>query len=236
MRKSILLIVIILFVSLWQIHTQTTNNQTKVSKTNFVHSKFVLRSEHEKDVEGVAFNPNSKWLASADNGGKIVLWNLKTQKQEYVFTGKNFSEVAFDPKGILMAAAGFDHKVYLWDVWSKKLLFELPHDAEIETIAFSRYSHLLASAGGDRVIKLWDSRTGREVYKFVGHEDSIYSVAFSPDGEKMASGSRDKTIRIWDVGSGRQLQVLSGNADSIYSVFLQLKRKTSCFRRSGRKR
>jgi WD40 repeat protein len=218
MRKSILLIVIILFSCLWQIYTQTTNKQTNNTKTDSQWIKSVLRNEHEKDVEGVAFSADGKWLASADNGGKIILRNLKNQKQEYVFTGKNFSEVAFDPKGILLAGGGFDYKVYLWDILSKKLLFELPHNAEVETIAFSSNSHLLASAGGDRVIKLWDSRTGREVCNFVGHEDSIYSVAFSPDGETMASGSRDKTIRIWDVGSGKQLQVLSGNSDSIYSV------------------
>ncbi|MDQ3064339.1 MAG: hypothetical protein M3R14_15975, partial [Acidobacteriota bacterium] len=155
MKQLALTIALILMACAWQNHGQTTNNQTDVSKSNSQWSRFTLRGEHENDVEGIAFNPNGKWLASADNSGKVILWNLKTQKQEYVFTGKNFSEVAFDPKGILMAAAGFDHKVYLWDILSKKLLFELPHDAEIEAIAFSRYSHLLASAGGDKVIKLW---------------------------------------------------------------------------------
>lgn len=120
MKHLALTIAIILTACAWQIRAQTTNNQTDVSKTNSQWSRFTLRGEHEKDVEGVAFNPNGKWLASADNGGKVVLWNLKTQQQEYVFTGKNFSEVAFDPKGILITAAGFDHKVYLWDILSKK--------------------------------------------------------------------------------------------------------------------
>ena len=106
--KIFFLFVAIFVAFLGQIQTQTAKHQTSISETNLEWSKSVLRGEHQKDVEGAAFSPDGKWLASADNGGKIVLWNLQTNKPEYIFTGKNFTEAVFDPKGILLAAGGFD--------------------------------------------------------------------------------------------------------------------------------
>jgi len=69
-------VVIILFVCLWQIHTQTTNSQTNFTETNYQWTKCILRGEHEKDVEGVAFNPNGKWLASVSDDKNVILWEV----------------------------------------------------------------------------------------------------------------------------------------------------------------
>ncbi len=178
----------------------------------------VLRAEHEKDVEGVAFSPDGRLLASADNGGKIVLWNLSQRRPIRVFTGANFTEVAFSPDGRLLVGAGFDKRVRVWNVRSGRALHVMKHTAEVEALSYSPDGRLVASAGGDRVVRLWETSKWSQAFELAGHTDSIYGLAFSPEGRLLASSSRDRTIRLWDVATGRQLRVLSGHTDSVYSL------------------
>jgi transcriptional regulator with XRE-family HTH domain len=70
-------------------------------------------------VYGVAFSPNGKLLASADDDGTVRLWNPVTGSPVgaplHVSTRPGLVTMAFSPDGRLLASAGGDGTVRLWN-------------------------------------------------------------------------------------------------------------------------
>jgi WD40 repeat protein len=73
-------------------------------------------------------------------------------------------------------------------------------------------------AATDHAVHLWDAETGKEVYRFAGHEKSVKSVAVAPDGKIAVSGSVDKTVRLWDLATGRPVDVLYTHGARVLDV------------------
>jgi hypothetical protein len=46
---------------------------------------------------------------------------------------------------------------------------------------------------------MYDTATGKERWRFEGHEGSLTSVAFSPDGRRLLTSSVDSSALVWDV-------------------------------------
>jgi WD40 repeat protein len=75
-------------------------------------------------VNGVAFSPDGKLLASADSDGRVRLWNPATGQpvgsplSAGTGSGGVLNAVAFSPDGKLLANVGPDYTAQLWDVSS----------------------------------------------------------------------------------------------------------------------
>jgi WD40 domain-containing protein len=70
----------------------------------------------------------------------------------------------------------------------------------------------------NKTARPWEVASGRELQRFVEHNDPVMSVAFAPDGRGLATGSGDHTARLWDPASGRELRRLEGHSDPVMSV------------------
>jgi WD40 repeat protein len=66
----------------------------------------------------VAFAPDGRLLATADNDGMVKLWNVATGRLLARLDGHSnwLGGVAFSPDGRTLAATGNDTDVRLWDV------------------------------------------------------------------------------------------------------------------------
>jgi WD40 repeat protein len=73
----------------------------------------VLRG-HGGWVEGLAFSPDGKTLASSANDFTVKLWNVTAQQEVSTLPGTAFARVLFSPDGNTLAAAGGDESVLLW--------------------------------------------------------------------------------------------------------------------------
>ena len=128
------------------------------------------------------------------------------------------------PKGRNDEAAPFRLE-YAWDQSYDN------NRTEITAFALSPDAHYLCTANSNRkrgwlgfgpsvpkkkgrfaTARLWDLHTGREVRRFVGHEDCIEctSVAFSPNGKLLVSCAHvrlnhGEETRLWDTQTGEEL-------------------------------
>jgi WD40 repeat protein/DNA-binding SARP family transcriptional activator len=166
-----------------------------------------------RDVNGIAFSPDGRLLATADNEGSLVLWDLARRASigRPLRPGGNVVyAVAFGPDGRMVASGGdYAGKVVLTRVPDGKVLDELTDTgmSAISALAFSPDGKTLAAASSDGKVRLWDPRTGAgrgPAWGAVGG-GAVVSISFSPDGGVLATSGSDGTAALWDTGSGKQI-------------------------------
>jgi WD40 repeat protein len=94
-----------------------------------------------------------------------------------------------------------------------EVVAKVPHNDQIESVAFSPDGARILSAGADQTIKLWDVATSQLLRTFIGHTDYVQAVAFSPDGGRILSGGFEGTLILWDAATGKALQTYHSKLD-----------------------
>ena len=80
----------------------------------------------------------------------------------------------------------------------------MPHDNNVNAVAFSPGGDYLATTSTDDTARVWETTSGKEVVRLL-HQNNVNAVAFSPDGKYLATASTDGTARVWDATSGKEV-------------------------------
>lgn len=163
-------------------------------------------------ISCAAFSPNGKLLASANQKGSIILWNIRAAKP-IATVAENLRAVwqlKFSPDGALLGWVGTDpdRGVVLWNIATECAApVPVKHKPWPISIAFSPDGKLLATACFDR-INFWNIPENRLERTLHIKSETGGRVAFSPD-KRIFAAARDRAIVFWDITTGKKLRTVA---------------------------
>jgi WD40 repeat protein len=166
---------------------------------------------HKWPINGVAFSPDGRFLASGSNDSTVRICDWKTGEQVPPLRPQFAARVAgvvFSPDGQWLAAASWDRTIKIWETSTWELLYDLPDATGAALCVAFGPDRRLVWGSTDGTVKVWDGPDS-ELHVLRGHTSWVQAVSVSHNGEQIASASLDGTVKIWqappepNVGSQR---------------------------------
>lgn len=156
----------------------------------------------EGEVWDVAFSTDGDWLAASGGNGRIVLWELESDRRTAVVAAtEDVRSLSFDPAGSTLAAGGTEGDIVLFDVDTASIIGKpmRGHEDSVRDLAYHPDGTILASGGRDGTLRLWNTKTETELTDPLDtRSTNVYSLAWLLDGSGIVSGS-DRGARVWDL-------------------------------------
>lgn len=164
---------------------------------------------HSDFIHSIDYDPVKHLIASADQSGKIIIWDPRNGKIIFQNSESNDSmmSICYSSNGMKLLSGGNDQTVRIFDLSNNKIVTKIqvdgtkkPHDPYIWDVRFSVDDKFFAAAiSWEKIVKIWETDNGTEVMTLKGHKDAVESIDFIPKQESIVSGSRDGTAIIWDL-------------------------------------
>ena len=173
---------------------------------------------HTRDLWGVDFSPDGKYLATGSSDGTARLWDLATGEIVHIFEGHagEVGEVKFSPDSKYLLV-GSTEGAHIWNIASGQLAQAFLGLKRVDSVAFSpEGKYIVTVSFTDKNAQLWDVATGRSLHTFIC-DGEVFRVAYSPDGKYILTASVNYTARLWNPTTGEEIKafVVSSGIESL---------------------
>ncbi|HZT99340.1 MAG TPA: serine/threonine-protein kinase [Ktedonobacteraceae bacterium] len=178
--------------------------------------RYLTYRGHIGDVEGVAWSPDGKRIASGGGDGTVQVWNAADGKHVFTYRGHVDSTygvyaVAWSPDNKHIASSD-DKNTQVWDAADGGNA--LTYSGNGGAVAWSPDGKRIAAIGGSGIV-MWDAPAGGNVFTYRGNGGVI---AWSPDGKRIASGGYYRIVQVWDAANGKNVFTYYGHANIVLAV------------------
>ncbi|MBV9867849.1 MAG: caspase family protein [Abitibacteriaceae bacterium] len=200
-----------------------------VTQVSSPHQVALLRPEldleigHSGAIQGLAFAPDGKTLASGSLDGTVKLWDVATgqlkhtiEEDRIAITGKahylnSVVALAYSPDGKLLVWGRMDGTVEVWNTDASHIQKNFKSDQKnLRALAIAPDGITLALSG-DLDVLLYNIQTGVLTQPLKGLKEPVFTIAFAPDGQTLAGGGgtlmQSGFIALWNIKTGN-LRVL----------------------------
>jgi len=168
---------------------------------------YILTADRESSIGELQFSSDGKQLLSAQNDGRVGLWELADRKllQEFTGHGGVATAAVLLPDDQRILTAGLDDTIRLWDIataqelWRGEVGF-----GSVSTAAISADGTTAAFGGYSRKIVVWDLEHGKMKSEIDTTASAVFHLKFSPDGMLLAAACSDRNIRLYDMRTGTE--------------------------------
>lgn len=171
--------------------------------------------QHEVDIESIEISKDNKWLISQHDKKKLKIWDLKTEKINYILDKKKYSPtILFSPNSQYFIAKiedEFGEGVYteIIDLNTGKTPDLLKNEKDIHNFHFSKNDNWLLIRSRFNKAKLFDLKL-QKLSKILENENSIDFDLFSED-ERYLSIISNRYTKTWDLPSYQLIQTVYSN-------------------------
>lgn len=158
---------------------------------------------HSRLVNGVAWSPDGKILASCSEDQTIRLWDTANGQVLRELKGHESSVycIAWSPDGKRLCSGSWDDTVKLWHIEAEKEILTLKRKrsefSAVYSVVWSPDGHHIASGSRDSTVRIWDAKTGQQKYVLEGLTAQSLSVSFLDSGSLLASLGSDGAVILW---------------------------------------
>ncbi|CAM9569227.1 unnamed protein product, partial [Choristocarpus tenellus] len=164
-------------VRLWLVNRPNEEEEKSWDKPDVsrgLHAFVVSLGGHQRGVNVVRFSPNGLSLASASDGGTIVIWSVTN----------------IEVWGNLQS-----------DRETKKVILRGAQE-DIYDLTWSPDCRYIACGSIDRRAHVWEVATKRSAATLEDHTNYVQGTAWDPLCKYMATQSSDRSCRIYQLGDG----------------------------------
>ncbi|MFN6461007.1 MAG: WD40 repeat domain-containing protein [Nostoc sp. DedVER02] len=191
------------------IRTEIWNfNTEKLSHVISGQPLWESRLRRSNTLTAIALSSDGKILASGNEAGHILVWDLETKQNIYTIKGQhstNITSLAIDVDARMLASASLDKTVKLWNLRRGSEIYTLVERKSINidsctiSLAISPNGRKLITGDNNLPtrIRIWDFLTGNEVHTLFPKSGKLSLLTFSADGKIFVSCGGD--INIWNL-------------------------------------
>ncbi len=182
---------------------------------------------HTENITALAYSPAGRLIASADNVGTIILWDVSTNTPIYTLQTHTeaVNSVKFNANGTLLVSGGEDQQVILWDVTSGTPTNILTNfGAAVRDVAIHPNDTIIAAVGEDTGVRIWNLGDGQSNVlgneTVPGHTGFVNVVTFgaSDNTNLLFSGGQESEIIAWNFITGRVIDRLDEHEAPLTSI------------------
>jgi WD40 repeat protein len=200
---------------LYGISGSSTHSILKIDSQNGLIINTLTADIHNSEMTLLAISNDNKYLASGDNSGKLVIWDLEKNEVLQVLQSSEkyaIDKFAFSPNDKYLASY-YEGKVKLWDYKNGKELMAW-ESRQIGNLTFSPDSKKIITVGWYANNQVFDIESKKSQEVMQGKYGAIKGLDYSPNGKYLAL-SDDKNISLFDAKNFTFIKNLEGHKGTI---------------------